>query len=122
VIIKKDKNIARKIRHARVRKKVSGTEERPRLSVYRSLKHLYVQLINDENGTTLVAASTLDPALRDKVANMTKKEAARCVGEAVAKKALEKGIKQVVFDRSGYIYHGRIMEVAAGAREVGLDF
>jgi large subunit ribosomal protein L18 len=81
VIIKKDKNIARKIRHARVRKKVSGTEERPRLSVYRSLKHLYVQLINDENGTTLVAASTLDPALRDKVANMTKKEAARCVGD-----------------------------------------
>jgi large subunit ribosomal protein L18 len=122
VIKKKDKNASRKIRHARIRAKISGTPVRPRLCVYRSLKHIYVQIINDENGTTLAAASTLDPDLRDQVAGKTKKEAARIVGQAAAKKALDKGIKQVVFDRSGYIYHGRILEVAAGARESGLEF
>ncbi|HHU77278.1 MAG: 50S ribosomal protein L18 [Caldicoprobacterales bacterium] len=122
MIKKKDKNASRKIRHARIRAKISGTPVRPRLCVYRSLKHIYVQIINDENGTTLAAASTLDPDLRDQVAGKTKKEAARIVGQAAAKKALDKGIKQVVFDRSGYIYHGRILEVAAGARESGLEF
>jgi large subunit ribosomal protein L18 len=122
VITKKDKNVSRKARHARVRKKVSGTMERPRLCVYRSLNHIYVQIINDENGTTLVAASTLDPDVKGQIADKTKKEAAKIVGEAAAKKALEKGIKQVVFDRSGYIYHGRILEVAAGARAAGLEF
>ncbi|HHT64609.1 MAG: 50S ribosomal protein L18 [Caldicoprobacterales bacterium] len=122
MITKKDKNVSRKARHARVRKKVSGTMERPRLCVYRSLNHIYVQIINDENGTTLVAASTLDPDVKGQIADKTKKEAAKIVGEAAAKKALEKGIKQVVFDRSGYIYHGRILEVAAGARAAGLEF
>lgn len=122
MIKKKDKNASRKIRHARIRAKISVTPVRPRLCVYRSLKHIYVQIINDENGTTLAAASTLDPDLRDQVAGKTKKEAARIVGQAAAKKALDKGIKQVVFDRSGYIYHGRILEVAAGARESGLEF
>jgi len=122
VITKKDKNAVRKIRHTRVRKKISGTPERPRLCVYRSLNHIYAQIINDHNGTTLAAASTLDRDLKEVIADKTKKEAAKIVGEAVAKKALEKGIKQVVFDRSGYIYHGRILEVAAGAREAGLEF
>ena len=122
MITKKDKNVARKVRHARVRRKVSGTAERPRLCVYRSLNHIYVQIIDDQNGTTLVAASTLDPDIKGQIADKTKKEAAKIVGEAAAKKALDKGIKQVVFDRSGYIYHGRILEVAAGAREAGLEF
>ena len=121
MIKKLDRNAVRKVRHARVRKKVAGTAERPRLCVYRSLKHMYAQIINDQNGTTLAAASTLDPDLREQVAGKTKKEAARIVGEAVAKKALDKGIKKVVFDRSGYIYHGRVEEVAAGAREAGLE-
>ena len=122
MIKNKDKNAARKVRHARVRKKVVGTAERPRLSVYRSLNNIYVQIINDQNGTTLAAASTLDPDLREQIAGKTKKEAARIVGEAAAKKALDKGIKKVVFDRSGYIYHGRVKEVADGAREAGLEF
>jgi len=122
VITRKDKNAIRKIRHERVRKKISGTSERPRLCVYRSLNHIYVQIINDQEGKTLAAASTLDPDLKEQIADKTKKEAAKIVGEAAAKKALEKGIKQVVFDRSGYIYHGRVMEVAAGAREAGLEF
>ena len=122
MISKKDKNVGRKTRHARVRKKVSGTLERPRFCVYRSLSHTYVQIINDQNGTTLAAASTLDPDLKEKIADKTKKEAAKIVGEAAAKKAIDKGIKQVVFDRGGYIYHGRVSEVAAGAREAGLEF
>lgn len=122
MITKKDKNVSRKVRHARVRRKISGTAERPRLCVYRSLNHIYVQIIDDQNGTTLVAASTLDPDVKGQVADKTKKEAAKIVGGAAAKKALDKGIKQVVFDRSGYIYHGRILEVAAGAREAGLEF
>ena len=96
--------------------------ERPRFCVYRSLSHIYVQIINDQNGTTLAAASTLDPDLKEKIADKTKKEAAKIVGEAAAKKAIDKGIKQVVFDRGGYIYHGRVLEVAAGAREAGLEF
>jgi len=122
VIQKKSKNDTRKLRHARVRKKVSGTAERPRFNVYRSLNHIYVQIIDDVNGNTLAAASTLDPDLKEAVAGKTKKEAARLVGAAAAKKALAKGIKQVVFDRGGYPYHGRVMEVATGAREAGLDF
>ena len=122
MITRKDKNVSRKARHDRVRRKISGTTARPRLSVYRSLNHIYVQIIDDEHATTLAAASTLDPALKDQITDKTKKEAAKIVGEAAAKKALEKGIKQVVFDRSGYIYHGRILEVAAGARAAGLEF
>lgn len=122
MITKTNKNANRKKRHNRVRTKVTGTAERPRLNVYRSLNHIYVQIIDDVNGTTLTSASSLDPDLKQAAGNKTRKEVAKLVGEAAAKKALEKGIKQVVFDRGGYIYHGRVLEVAAGAREAGLEF
>lgn len=100
----------------RVRNKISGTAERPRLTVFRSNKQIYVQIINDETATTLVAASSL------RMETMPKKEQAALVGEAVAKKALEAGITTVVFDRNGYLYHGRVKEVAEGARKGGLKF
>lgn len=119
---KEDKNAIRVKRHLRVRKKVSGTAERPRLNIYRSLKNIYVQLIDDVNGNTLVSASTLDPELKNAVNGVNKKEASKMVGELAAKRAIAKGIKSVVFDRSGYIYTGRVAEIAAGAREAGLDF
>jgi len=122
VIGKEDKNAKRKIRHARVRKKINGTAEKPRMNVFRSLNHIYVQIINDEVGHTLISASTLDPELKDKVKQVSKKEAAKMVGELAAKRALEKGITEVVFDRGGYLYTGRVAEVAAGAREAGLKF
>ncbi|SMO63154.1 LSU ribosomal protein L18P [Balnearium lithotrophicum] len=109
-------------KHLRVRKKVFGTSERPRLSVYKSLKHIYAQIIDDTKGVTLVSASTLDKELRDKLAELTKTEEAREVGRLIAKRALEKGIKKVVFDRGGFIYHGRIKALAEGAREGGLEF
>ncbi len=108
--------------HDRVRKKIRGTAERPRLNVFRSLKNIYVQVIDDTTGVTLAAASTLDEALKGKLTSGGNKEAAREVGKLIGKKALEKDIKQVVFDRGGYLYHGRIKEVADGAREAGLDF
>lgn len=104
-------------KHWRMRRKVNGTPERPRLAVFRSNKHIYAQIIDDTVGRTLVAASTLEFE-----AEGTKTEAAKQVGDLVAKKALEKGIKQVVFDRGGNIYHGRIQALADGAREAGLDF
>lgn len=119
---KPSRNEQRMRRHLRVRKKVFGTAERPRLNVYRSEKHMYAQIINDELGVTLVAASTLDKELRDKISAGSNKKAAREVGKLIAKRALEKGITKVVFDRGGYIYHGRIQELAEGAREAGLDF
>ncbi|SEG07217.1 LSU ribosomal protein L18P [Caloramator fervidus] len=122
MITKPSRNEQRKKRHLRVRKKVFGTAERPRLNVYRSEKHMYAQIINDELGVTLVAASTLDKELRDKIKVGSNKEAAREVGRLIAKRALEKGITKVVFDRGGYIYHGRVKELAEGAREAGLDF
>ena len=115
-----DKSINRKARHERVRKKISGTPNKPRLCVYRSGHHIYAQIIDDSIGHTLVSASTID-----KSANLTSthnKEAAKYVGEAIAKRALEKGIDEVVFDRGGYIYHGRIKELAESAREAGLKF
>jgi len=121
MIIKPAREIARKRRHLRVRKKVFGTTERPRLCVYKSEKHIYAQIINDENGTTLVAASTNEPALRD-VTKGCNIESAKKVGELIAKKALEKGISKVVFDRSGYLYHGRVKALADAAREAGLEF
>ena len=121
MIKKIDKNAARKVRHRRVRNKISGTAERPRLNVFRSLKHIYVQLIDDDMGHTLVSASSLDPEIKS-VSEKTKKEVAKMVGELAARRALEKGITKVVFDRGGYIYHGRVAEVAAGAREAGLEF
>ncbi len=120
MIKKVDKNAIRKGRHQRIRNKVSGTAERPRMCVYRSLNNIYVQLIDDVAGNTLVAASTLDKDLAGAIADKTKKEASKIVGETAAKKALEKGIKEVVFDRGGYVYTGRVAQVADGAREAGL--
>lgn len=117
---KVDKNSSRVKRHLRVRKKVSGTPERPRLSVYRSEKNIYAQIIDDVNAVTLVSASTLDKALNLKVGG--NKEAAKLVGELIAKKALDKGITEVVFDRGGYVYHGRVQVLADSAREAGLKF
>ncbi len=112
----------RRRRHLRVRKKVFGTPERPRLAVYRSNKHIYAQIIDDTKGHTLAFASTLDRELRDRLQKTWNKEAAREVGKLVGKRAVEKGIKKVVFDRGGYKYHGRIKELADGARESGLEF
>lgn len=120
MIKKVSSEIARHERHKRVRRKISGTAEVPRLCVYRSLKNIYAQIIDDTKGVTLVSASTLDSDLRKSYGG--NKEAAKAVGLSIAKKALEKNIKAVVFDRGGYIYHGRVAEVAAGAREGGLEF
>lgn len=122
MIVKKDKNEDRKIRHARVRVKISGTAEKPRLCVYRSANHIYAQVIDDVTGNTLCSASTLEKDMAVKVAKLTKSEAAKAVGAAVAAKALSIGIKQVVFDRGGYIYTGRVEALATGARDGGLEF
>ena len=119
MITKPDSNKARLKRHARVRSKISGTPDCPRLDVFRSAKHIYVQVIDDVNGVTLVSASTVE---KDFGAYGGNKEAAKKVGEMIAKRALEKGIENVVFDRGGYIYHGRVKELAEGAREGGLKF
>ena len=119
MITKPDSNKARLKRHARVRAKISGTPECPRLDVFRSAKHIYVQIIDDVNGVTLAAASTVE---KDFGAYGGNKEAAKKVGEIIAKRALEKGIENVVFDRGGYVYHGRVKELAEGAREGGLKF
>ena len=121
MISKGDKNKVRKVRHFRVRKKIQGTAQRPRLNVYRSEKHIYAQVIDDTKGVTLAAASTLDKDLKD-IGNGGNVEAARKVGELIAKRAQDKGIKNVVFDRGGYLYHGRIQALADAAREAGLDF
>ena len=122
MIKKESKNIKRKVRHVRVRRKVAGTPERPRLSIYRSLSNMYAQIIDDTTGVTLASASTLDKEVKDSVNYGGNKAAAKIVGQLVAKKAMEKGVNQVVFDRGGYIYHGRIKELAEGAREAGLQF
>ena len=119
---KADKNAKRLQRHKRVRRKVFGTPQRPRLCVFRSSNNIYAQIIDDTNRVTLVAASSLDEAVKGAVNHTGNKEAAKMVGEMVAKKAVEKGITEVVFDRGGYIYHGRIKELAEGAREAGLEF
>ncbi len=113
-------NVSRQARHERVRKKISGTSDRPRLCVFRSLKNIYAQVIDDETGNTLAAASSLDSELKGTYGG--NKTAAKAVGELIAKKALDKGITTVVFDRGGYLYHGRVAELAAGAREGGLKF
>ena len=115
------KNTKRKKRHLRLRSKVQGTPKRPRLNVFRSSKHIYVQVIDDISGTTLAAASTLDSELNN-LESTSNKEAAKEVGKLVAKRAIDKGIEEVVFDRGGYIYHGRVKELAEGAREGGLKF
>ncbi len=122
MINKQSSNEQRLRRHARVRKHVSGTAERPRLCVFRSSSNIYAQIIDDTAAKTLVSASSLDKEIKANLKNGGNKEAAKEVGMLIAKKALDKGIKQVVFDRGGYIYHGRVAELAAGAREGGLDF
>lgn len=109
-------------RHLRVRNRIKGNNERPRLSVYRSLNHIYAQIIDDTKGTTLVAASTMEDGIKGQAKNGSNIEAAKVVGKAIAEKALNQGIKKVVFDRGGHIYHGRIKTLADAAREVGLDF
>ena len=120
VFKKDDRQKSRVKRHLRVRKKISGTSLRPRLSVYRSEKNIYAQIIDDVAGRTLISASTLDKEFGEALGS--NKDAAKKVGELVAKKAIEKGIKIVVFDRGGYIYHGRVQELAEGARAAGLEF
>ena len=119
MVKKTDRKMERNRRHLRVRRKVSGTQERPRLCVYRSNTNLYVQIIDDVNQTTLVSCSTLDKDIKTKYAN---KEAAKEVGAMIAKKAKAKNIETVVFDRGGYIYHGVVKELAEAAREGGLKF
>ncbi|MCI3926348.1 50S ribosomal protein L18 [Paenibacillus sp. TRM 82003] len=121
MITKSDKNKTRKVRHFRVRKKIQGTTERPRLNVFRSSKHIYAQLIDDVKGVTIVSASTLDKEIGE-VGNGGNVEAAKKVGELVAKRAKDKGYANVVFDRGGYLYHGRIQALADAAREAGLEF
>jgi large subunit ribosomal protein L18 len=119
---KRDRNEVRVIRHARVRKKISGTPEMPRLSVYRSNKHIQAQIIDDTKGITLVSASTLDAALKGQLEEVDKKGAAKLVGKLLGERAVQAGIKNVVFDRGGYVYTGRVASVADGAREAGLEF
>lgn len=122
MINKKDKNEARIVRHKRVRAKVSGTTTCPRLNVYRSLNEIYAQIIDDTKGTTLVSASTRDKALAKELEKKSKSEQAKIVGAKIAEKAIKAGISEVVFDRGGYVYIGRVKALADGAREAGLKF
>ena len=119
MIKKPDTNVQRKRRHKRVRSKISGTPERPRLNVFRSEKHIYAQIIDDTKGVTLCSASSVEKSFKGSGSN---KEGAKLVGKAVAERAKAKGIEMVVFDRGGYIYHGRVKELADAAREGGLTF
>ena len=119
---KRDRNEVRVIRHARVRKKISGTPEMPRLCVYRSNKYIYAQVIDDTKGITLVQASSLDPALNGQLDEVDKSGEAKLVGKLVAERAKQAGVEKVVFDRGGYVYTGRVAALAAGAREAGLEF
>ena len=119
MLLKADKNKLRQKRHLRVRNHIHGTAERPRLNVFRSLAHIYVQIIDDEKGVTLTAASSIEKGFEGSGGNI---EGAKKVGAAIAKKALDKGITEVVFDRGGYIYHGRVKALAEAAREAGLKF
>lgn len=120
--IAKQRRVGRLKRKIRVRKKIRGTAEQPRLSVYRSGKHIYAQIIEDEKGTTLAAASTVVKDVAKDVKNTGNVEAAKAVGKAIAEQALSKNIKQVVFDRNGFLYHGRVKALAEAAREAGLSF
>ena len=122
MINKIDKNEIRKRKHLRVRKSVSGTTERPRLCVFRSNSHIYAQIIDDTKGTTLFAASTVEKEIASQIAEMDKKGAAKLIGKTVAERAVAGGITEVVFDRGGYLYTGRVAQLAAGAREGGLNF
>jgi len=119
---KVNRNEKRLIRHKRIRKKVFGTSERPRLCVYKSLKYIYAQIIDDEKGHTLVAASSLEPEIKSRLSSTKSIEAAEYVGKVIAERAKEKGITKVVFDRGGYPYHGRVKALAEAARQGGLEF
>jgi len=116
------KALARERRKRRVRKKIRGTAARPRLSVFRSARHIYVQAVDDDSGLTLASASTLSPELKDKVKGLNKRDASKLVGEQIGSRIKEKGIKRVVFDRNGFLYHGRVQALSEGARETGLKF
>jgi len=122
VLKKPDRKSLRKKRHLRVRKKILGTPGRPRLNVFRSLQNIYAQIVDDTKGATLVSASTLEPELKQKLASRSNTAAAVEVGKLLAKKAVAAGIRQVVFDRAGYMYHGRVKALADAAREGGLEF
>lgn len=122
MINKKSRAVARVKRHYRIRNKINGTAVQPRLAVFRSNQHIYAQIIDDAAQTTIVAASTMESDIASQVAHTSTVEAAKVVGSAVAKKALEKGIKVVVFDRGGYVYHGKVKALADAAREAGLQF
>ena len=111
-----------KARHKRIRKKAKGTEQRPRVAVFRSSKHIYVQLIDDINSSTIVSASTVDPAFKEKMSSTGNIAAAKLLGKILAEKALEKGIKKAVYDRGGFLYHGRVKSLADSARETRLEF
>jgi large subunit ribosomal protein L18 len=117
-----DRRVARLRRHRRVRKRVVGTSERPRLNVFRSLSHIYAQVIDDSQGHTLVSASTIDPEVEAQLRGLTKTEQASVVGRVLAERAFSQGISRVVFDRGGYAYHGRVRALADAAREGGLEF
>ncbi|MDD3242291.1 MAG: 50S ribosomal protein L18 [Eubacteriales bacterium] len=119
---KADKNLVRTKRHYRVRNRVAGTAERPRLNVYRSLNHIYAQVIDDVQGHTIACASTTEKDARAAVAEMTKVDAAKYIGKLIGERAMAKGVEAVVFDRGGYLYTGRIASLADGAREAGLKF
>lgn len=122
MMVEKDRRLGRSRRRMHVRKKVFGTPERPRLNVFRSLRHIYAQVIDDTVGHTLVSASTLDPEVREQIAGLKRTEQARVVGRVLAARALARGVTQVAFDRAGYKYHGRVKALADAAREGGLDF
>lgn len=122
VALAEKRRVARFRRHLRVRKSVSGTAARPRLGVFKSARHIYAQLVDDSRGHTLAAASTLDPELHGSLSGVKKTEQAARVGELLGRRALEAGVKKVVFDRGGYKYHGRVKALADGARKAGLEF
>jgi large subunit ribosomal protein L18 len=122
MIDKSKRRVARKMRHIRVRKEVKGTPERLRLNVYRSLNHIYAQVIDDNKGHTLVSASTLEPELKTQLKGLKKTEEAKIIGKIIAERAVLKGISKVVFDRGGYKFHGRVKALAEGAKEGGLQF
>lgn len=119
---KVNRNENRRLRHLRIRRRMVASADRPRLSVFRSLKHIYAQIIDDTRDVTLAAASTLDPEVRAALKSKKKAEAGQLVGQLIAKRALEKGVTKVLFDRAGYKYHGRIKALADAAREAGLQF
>ncbi|MFN3285025.1 MAG: 50S ribosomal protein L18 [bacterium] len=122
MLLRTSREERRKIRHRRIRQRVVGTPDRPRLSVFRSLKHIYAQIIDDTRGHTLVAASTREPEIAARLNGLKRVEQGRVVGQVLAERAREKGIVRVVFDRGGYTYHGRVKALAEGAREGGLEF